>query len=579
VSWKYSFQLRRLNFLHRRNGKVSITGPRNLVLAAVAIGFQFNLALAADYDLVYAGKWRNSDDVVNGWDWTLPAGVMPAPGSGIFNLNSSVPPDFPGHHLKQIDAKWSELEPREGKYDLSSILDQLDDPAYDGAMLNVRGMVVAIEDANGNPAFQRGVTAPKWLSDTVPKTQEGLKNGARVTNMHIYDPRVKLRLIRLIHEIGKSDIPSHPKLKAQIIHGVSSSRGEEWTGKQASRAEAVLAMEEIIGAWTLAYGRYAKKLAWLKEDPENLFNASVVTAGTGIRGGAIEKWLRNAYTPGNVRRTGQLLDAGGYLSTDERFAPIAEGRHFQDQNEAYRIGHHSPPTKWAQNYRMANLRMLQMRRNIAWTETNSTINPQMLNWMSLELGQSASSSPDAWVALIRTWARHGNENREINNIERWLHQRERKGAATSPKLKMSHGFNAAGTDLLPSNLWTVDLARSAPLVGIAVNDKFLSGGPHAVAVKVTYFDSATEQWSLVYNKNGGGIGSRTIKGGATGKVRTATFFIDDFAAPERGYDFDFRLESGGGNTPYMFVRLIKLDLDRYQVSAPPSPPEDVQVLH
>lgn len=517
-----------------------------------------NSAAAADYELTFTGKWRSGDDLVDGWDWTLPASVAPAKNSGIFNLNTGVPSDFPGHHLKQVNATWRDLEPTEGNYDFSSILNELNDSRYDGVMLNIRGMVVSIEDANGKPAFSAGVTAPEWLSKSASKTSEGLRNGVSITNMNIYDARVKDRLIKLIRRLGQSSIPGHNRLTAQIIHGVSSSRGEEWTGTQASRPEAVAAMEEIIEAWASAYGANARKLAWLKEDPVRLFNAAVVKGGTGVRGGSVEKWLRSAFTPGTSSLTGLDIDSDGYLSVDERFPPIAQNRHFADQNEAYRSGASVPREKWPQNFRLANLRMLQMRRNIAWTDSNSEISPRMVNWLSLELGQNAGGAPDAWVALMGTWTRTGSENRRVRNLERWVYQRDINGVSTQEVLRNDHGFNAAGNDLLPSSYWNVDLARKGNEIGFAVDDKFLSGGPHDVAVKVTFFDSATETWSLEYKKGGGGTGTRSVTGRGTGKVRTATFFLNDFAAPVSGYNFDFALKSSQGQTPFMFVRVIKL---------------------
>lgn len=557
---------------------------KNWSLATVFVALYAlpGVVLGADTDLNFTGKWRNSDDIVNGWDWTLPDGKKPAPNSGIFNSNTSVPAGFPGNHLKQVNARWKDLEPTEGNYDLSSITKELNDPNYDGIMLNIRGMVTDSVDPSGNKKWPEGITAPEWLSRSAPTTREGEHAGVFLTNLNIYDQRVKSRLIKLINVIGNSSIPGHPKLKAQIIHGVSKTRGEEWTGKQADRPEAEQAMKEIINAWAKAYGPHAKKLAWLKENPSTLFDAAVNSGGTGIRGGAIEKWLRSQYTPGTTNETGQKLSPGGYMSVDESFPPIRDNRHFADQNEAYRTGSSSPQSTWPQNYRMANLRMLQMRRNIAWTERNSTINPKMLNWMSLELGQTVRTSPDAWVALIRTWARSGSQDQEINNIERWAYQRDTNGANTTPTLKQNHGFNASGNNLLSSNLWYVDLARKAPKIGIALDDKFLSGGPHAVAVKVTYFDSASEQWSLVYNKGNGGRGIKTINGNSTNKVRTATFFINDFAAPNSGFDFDFSLESSGGNTPFMFVRVIKLgqgSAASQEATAParPAAPTDVTV--
>jgi len=222
---------------------------------------------------------------------------------------------------------------------------------------------------------------------------------------------------------------------------------------------------------------------------------------------------------------------------------------------------------------MATLRALQMRRSILWTERDSTINPQLLNWMSLELGKNARTSPDAWVTLMRTWTMSSGE-KEIKNLERWLYQRDRNGVSTTPAIRKEHGFNPSGNDLLDSSKWEVDLARTGREIGIAVDDRFLSGGPHDVAVKVTYLDSSRETWTFEYTKANGGTGTRSVQGGGSDVVRTATFFVEDFEAPRQGMEFDFSLKSGG-NTPFMFVRLIKLDAS--VASASPRPPENIAV--
>ena len=71
-----------------------------------------------------------------------------------------------------------------------------------------------------------------------------------------------------------------------------------------------------------------------------------------------------------------------------------------------------------------------------------------------------------------------------------------------------------------------------------------------------------------------GTGTRSVQGGGSDVVRTATFFVEDFEAPRQGMEFDFSLKSGG-NTPFMFVRLIKLDAS--VASASPRPPENIAV--
>ena len=411
-------------------------------LASCAIALS---ASAADSDLTYSGGWRGSDDVVTGWDWSLPSGVKPATGSGIFNLNSRVPAGFPGNHLKQVNARWKELEPVEGKYDFSSIFAALNDRNYDGVMLNIRGMVVSIVDANGNPTLSSEITAPTWLSQSAPKVTEPLRNGVRITNMQIYDPRVKTKLLQLIKAIGSSGIPGDERLVAQIIHGVSGSRGEECCASQNNVTAVYATMQEVIAAWSTAYGPHAKKLAWLKEDPANLFDAAVTKGGMGARGGIIENWIRGQYTPGAANQTGQIYD-NGYLIVDESFAPIAQGRTWLDEYEAFDRKFTSPE-RLQQNYRMATLRALQMRRSVVWTETDSVINPALLSWASLELGKTVNTAPDAWVTLISTWTRSSGD-KEVKNFERWLYQRDGNGVSTTPTLRLDHSFNASGNDQL-----------------------------------------------------------------------------------------------------------------------------------
>jgi hypothetical protein len=542
------------------------------IVLSLALGL-LALPAAADTDLTYQGGWRNFDDVVNGWDWSLPAGVKPAPRSGIFNLNSKVPSDFPGYHLKQVNAKWRDLEPVEGKYDFSSIKSALNDTSYDGVMLNVRGMVVSIQDSNGNPVLGQEVTAPTWLSNSAPKFTEPLRNGVRITNMVIYDTRVKTKLLALIKAIGASGIPGDNRLVAQIIHGVSGSRGEECCASQNNATAVNETMHDVIAAWTTAYGPNSKKLAWLKEDPATLFDAAVVGGGTGARGGIIENWIRSQYTPGNSKQTGQIYE-NGYLTVDENFAPIAQGRTWMDEYEAFDRKFTSPE-RLQQNYRMATLRALQMRRSTVWTETNSVINPKLLNWASLELGQSTGTAADAWVALISTWTRSQGGDIEVKNFERWLYQRDTSGYDTKPAIKQDHSFNASGNDLLASSKWYVNLARTGNAIGIAIDDRFLSDGPNEVAIKVTYFDADKNPWTLEYSKPDGSIGSRRVQGEASGVVRTATFFLNDLMATRKGTDFDFRLKSDSGTTPFMFVRLVRLNGS--SVPTTPRPPDSLSV--
>ena len=117
----------------------------NLTLGFLMLGLQTGWAATpTGHEDTYTGPWRATEDIVDGWDWTLPSGVDPAPLSGVFNFNAPRPPGFSGNHLKQINAEWRDLEPTPGRYNFDKLIDEINDAAYDGVMLNVRGLVWAM---------------------------------------------------------------------------------------------------------------------------------------------------------------------------------------------------------------------------------------------------------------------------------------------------------------------------------------------------------------------------------------------------------------------------------------------------
>jgi len=102
-----------------------------------------------------------------------------------------------------------------------------------------------------------------------------------------------------------------------------------------------------------------------------------------------------------------------------------------------------------------------------------------------------------------------------------------------------------------------NLASGNSKIGFALDDRFLSGGPHSVAIKVTYHDIGTGKWTLVYTKPGGATGRRTIQCKNSKKVLTATFHLTDACFAGKGDAFDFRIQAVGKDATVSFVRVIK----------------------
>ncbi len=99
------------------------------------------------------------------------------------------------------------------------------------------------------------------------------------------------------------------------------------------------------------------------------------------------------------------------------------------------------------------------------------------------------------------------------------------------------------------------VARAAKRIGFAIDDRFLAGGPHEVAVKISYFDMPRGVLSLQY-KTPNGMTSRTLKLGNTGKLKTATFFLSDAIFDAKGMDYDLTI-AGDREIVVSFVRVIK----------------------
>lgn len=509
---------------------------------------------------------RSGDDIVLGWDWSVIDGYEPGPDSGFFG-GSDDPSYFQGNRLVFCNLSWRELESTDDDYNFLSwdlCRQQSASSDFEGIMLNVRAMVSDISPCNASlPMSGEGdVTAPAWLITAVGaagQTQESCHTSGnfQITNLEIYNATVKAEFLELIEEFAARAYGQH--ITAQIVHGVSSSSGEEWTGAQASNPLAEAAMLDIIDAWAAAAGTHAKKLAWLKEVPASLYNQAVEVNGFGARGGAIENWARTQYTPGNTSQTGQIYTAAtGKLSISSAFLPISENRHWQDQNEVYNSRSSTDPAKLHHNYRMASWRMLQMRRNVVWP-SNNELDDRLDNYVSVQLGHNATSSPEAGALLMRTWGYSGGAAIELNNFERWLYQVDALGATTpsSACCRVTNGQNQTNNANLIESLWYTDVGRrennASNTMGFAIDDAFWSTSLTQRAwVKVTYIDSGTQ--TITFTWADGTKTAVKANSGATA-IRTATWYIDDFRAPAAGFGEDFSIDVA--DTDILMVRIGK----------------------
>lgn len=340
---------------------------------------------------------------------------------------------------------------------------------------------------------------------------------------------------------------------------------------------------------------------WLRSEMTPRWTDSSGTTITDI-GQRLEQYKNAAGT----NQTNQF-----YLTVDETFGPYPTNSHHQTQVENYRASDLATkewgvvPHKWHLCYRYGMLRHLQMRRNNFGIETpeafkNNTgsggvngregfINPEIIKWTAVNMGKrvdgvggSTAVANEAFCALLRTYARGWNsnttsgsmENITIHNLERWLTQREAWGG-TTPAQETQWGWNIAqNAQITAAGLDKIDVARTMDSgttgIGFKLDEDFLTGA-HAdgVAIKVTYVDNNTQSWNISY-KNASNVTqtSSTITNtntgvpdgaGTTSKVKTATFFLSNFAnVAGSTTTFSIKGTTSSNTTPFMFVRVVLL---------------------
>lgn len=289
--------------------------------------------------------------------------------------------------------------------------------------------------------------------------------------------------------------------------------------------------------------------------------------GMGQRNGFVEHYMLHAPN----RMLGQLLDDEGYLVVDEANPLVAENRASGDENEEYTRNHvarFGPIETFPHRYRESMLRVLQMRRNFVWAEGGPwLVNPPLLHYVALELGKTVRSAPDAWCYLRQSFVpdranRNWKQAIPVKNFERWVYQRDVDGARAEPAEKVDvpeQMFEYHKEHLYDFTARKTRSGEGQREIRFAVDDAFLSGGPHRVVVKVTYVDRGDAEWQLAYG-GPGGESVRTMACGDSGTAKTVTLLLPDACFPGKGYEgCDLRVRAVRGDAVIRFVRVVKLD--------------------
>jgi hypothetical protein len=518
--------------------------------------------------------WDETDHTVDGEDWSLPPWVKVAPYSGISINPRKLGPDFPGRIQRSVRTSWREIEEKEGVYDFEPLRQKILEVSDGGRCAVKIGVGASVWETRYFKSLEDRTivrapvgTAPRWLERYDIDLIEERPNKSipfQVVNMDIYSPEYHRRYLRLVEALGRSGIPQMEEVDLCYLHLRSASRGEEGVGPPLDDPRRK-SYEERLRAWAAAFRGVEYKLCNVSGKEDDL--ALCLELGMGQRNGFVEHYLLHAPNP----TLGQLLDEDGYLVVDEKNPLVAENRASGDENEEYTKGHvarFGPIETFPHRYRESMLRVLQMRRNFVWAEGGPwLVNPPLLHYVALELGKNAQTAPDAWCYLRESHVpdranRKWNRAIPVKNFERWVYQRGAEGARAEPTERVDvpqQMFEFAKQHLYDDAARKTSVADGQTEIRFAVAEEFLSGGPHRVAVKITYVDKSQTRWLVEY-QTASGKSSRDVICGGTGTTRTVTFILEDVILPGHGYEgVDLRIRAIEGDAVVRFVRVVKLD--------------------
>ncbi len=497
--------------------------------------------------------WRTQDDVIDGWDWSLPPEVKPAP-NGLMGVkrtsslnhpldNLLEPIDLPINPTVAIWIKWHELEPQEGNYQFDALRTRIEEAEELGYSVVLRML------------FSATSFAPKWIAEYDIPIREEHKEPSKMTNYDVSHPEFHKLYIRLIDAFGKSGIPKIEALKGAFLGYASPSNGDEGIGPHGVDPDTVPHVIERLDAWGRAFKGVEHKVFMGGVSQHGL------DLGFGIRRGFVEMYLY--HIPDEI--LGQTVDENGYLWVDDSVDVLNRNVFHGEENEEYeekwatagRDFRFGPTTdSYTYRYHTSNLRLLQMRCNYVLYNSFSIL-PEQMVWVGQTLGRTVEDSPDIWCSLRESYVRNAGP---VKNFERWLYQRDSEGYKTEPAVRVDQ----------PIQMWMVEkgryhdfVARKGKKIGLAVDDRWCGDGPVDVAVKVTYFD---------WGRGTVDVGLRTKHGPAkksvrltdSGKLKTATFFVDAAVFSARDMDYDLVFHGSGAEAVLSFVRVIRLEAENMQ---------------
>jgi hypothetical protein len=517
--------------------------------------------------------------VADGEDWWLPSWVEPTPGTGLFSEEAS-----PAHGIdtRVADFTWRQLEPSDGAFSTTATgsAQDMDFASWDDQL--------AGEDQVWVRLWASGVDwAPEWVASDCGVESVGVDYDGQ-THLPIWNACVWGHLMDLYREVFITrGLRADPRVRFVYVPGAFTWCEFDFDIiNQAAESGLTFAefdawfqsgMQDLVdimnGDNDDASDDYAWKLVYTGEDypwgpwgaDDDFLARDAVAKGMGVRTGITEVWN---FHLNQVPAYGTTIAGDGHMVTDPTWVALDGKRVLATENECYNdCGYTTDEPAYA--VKMSNLKALQLRMNWIYAVPGPSYMDEyaaLWEYVRLEIGKTAATSPDAWVVLREAEDQYWEEDDSytwsgapwVKNWERWIVQRD-----LAPDGVSRRGTDVHAGDLDPENGTAyegrrTDLAAGQDSLYLDVDDGFLHARTVDVLIKVTFVDGDGSWW-IEYAAAGGARTTNTIVGEGSGTVRTATFLVGDATFDGTLGGADLRLRAQGSDLEARLVRVIKLD--------------------
>ncbi len=500
-----------------------------------------------------------------GDDWSMPASARPAANSGLFSERRA-----PEHNVftRSVDVSWRQIQPTDGALDLE---------ASGEAQGMAFGSLSYQIDTDPGPYWMRvfasGVDwAPAWVSSQCgggkPLPTYGPDyDGQR--HLPIWNDCVWGHLMTTYRRLFVDrKLRADPNLRFVYVPGAFTwaEFDYEMIADAVSKGDLDFATyhrwyQKMITDLVGIFGDYSYKLVFTGEDypfgpfgaDDDLLAKEAVDGGMGIRTGITE--LSNFHLS-DAPAYGSRIAADGHMTMDD--SSRDPRRVFATENECFNAcGYATTEPEYA--VRQSNLKALQLRMNWIYVVTGPSYlkaYPQHWDWVRLELGQTAATAPDAWVALRDAEDTYWNDDTAVNwkaqpfvrNLERWLVQVDQPSCTGHRSEVDVHKEVFAPENGTAYEGLSTSKADGDAALCFQLDSRFAGSLSGDALVKVTYLDAGSGSFVVV---GADGTRSATVQQTGDGTWKTATVLMSSKAV------VTFSVTAEGDDLTMRFVRVVK----------------------